>query len=86
MPASQKPATSRGDDHRSIHSESNDGRTSSRRDALNLGGIGAPGEVLMPNLPARMEQGDALPRQWILGVCDIRLELIAWSATQANVF
>lgn len=40
----------------------------------------------MPNLTARMEQRDALSRQWILGICSIGLELIARSATQADVF
>jgi hypothetical protein len=39
----------------------------------------------MPTLPARREQRDALPRQWILGIRDVRLELITRSVLRAYV-
>ena len=85
VPAYSRPSAPRRNDHRSIHPERDHRGSSYRRRALDSGRIGAPREMIVPPLVARIEERNRLSGDGIDHLHTIRLELVAWPAGEANV-
>jgi len=85
VPADRAPATSGGHDERMVHPQRHHGRSADRGRAFDLRSVETPGEVILPALLRRVEQGRRFLRERVDGANGIRLELVARSARQADV-